>query len=223
MEQNTKTFESLLLGYGTPHGLRAVYEDFLKASLNMLCENPLISVEPVSDRNRNLALYYAGEDRVDIFLELLRQLNREMTERTRLGRAPDIVGEFYEKHLNTGTEERLFHSWDTLELSLTDTFGTESRHGFLDYHCSSGRRLLLAHLLFGPKHFYLGIDATMLFVHMAALNLFLGTGGTGEVMCVVPGKVPLFVASYVFSHNPLHLSFSVRSEDSLLWQRLPKQ
>ncbi|MGQ2985474.1 hypothetical protein [Flavobacterium sp.] len=108
MEQNTKTFESLMLGYGTPHGLRTVYEEFLKASLNMLCENPLISVEPVSERNRNLARYHAGEDRVDIFLELLRQLTREMTERTRLGRAPDIVGEFYEKHLNTGTEHRPF-------------------------------------------------------------------------------------------------------------------
>lgn len=136
-----------------------------------------------------------------------------------------MLGELYELHLPRKGLSQFFIPWPICQFmaaSICDFATRKDGEGaqplrILDPTCGSGRMLLAASRLAGPRHEYYGIDVDATCVKMTALNLFLSGLFNTETMCADALLHEDFRVSYATSFLPFGLFRIQEKERSLLW------
>jgi len=218
VQNNTETFHSRMMGLRPKSKRYEAFYDFLDLTLWSLSHD-LLGEPNLDTLNMELVRRYTSED-FEAFRELLPVLVQQMDVLMAKGRNQDILGRFYAKHLAMEPIKEAFsgRKWTPAEVpTLEIELQSRTYRCFIDEDCGSGQRLLAARAIFGPDHYYLGIDHDPLCVMMCAFNLLV-TKCRGEVICGSPQEPHYFVFGYRVSRNPLRLQKIQHTEDSLLWE-----
>lgn len=214
-----QSFSSLMLQFEHRYDLRTAFDDFLILSLCSLSINPLTRKSYDEDLYMDIIRKYEKDDLRHVFPEAFAQLILEMEERKGSSQGNDIVGDFYQEHLNRKGAQQFFTPWSVCETiaKLTYAEETEKILNVLDPTCGSGRMLLTSAFELGNNHHYYGIDIDMTCIKMSAINLFLNGVFRGEVMCADALNPDDFRGSYKFSIFPLGVRLITEKEQSTLW------
>ncbi len=213
------TFDSVLLAFEQWYDLRAAFDDFLTAAICYLSTCPLTRKSFDEDLLLDTIAKYEEHEADHLFPLAFACMCQEMHDRKGTEHGHDVLGDFYQTHL-CKEDEQPFHSWkysQHLAQEAMDAMAGKPMH-VVDPNCGSGRVLVASFEQMGSKHGYFGIDANMMHVKMAAINLFLNGVFHGEVMCADAHAPDDFKGSYTFSIFPLGIQIITEKADSTLWQ-----
>jgi len=175
---------------------------------------------------QTIARYRAKGDAIRFPL-LYGKLVREMDKRAGSRSGNDVLGEFFQNHINSKEDPKFLASWRNCAL-MADIYQSNSSYEqtleyrrIIDPECATGRLLVAGARKLGIHNYYFGIDTNVVCTRIAVINLFLNEVYTGEIMCanaLIPEDS--FVESYILSYNPMRIFRISKQEESPLWRSL---
>lgn len=206
--------------------LAQVFDDFLTMAIAACTINPETKLSYYEDEYLNIIAKYKDSELRFEFPNAFACLIQEMEERADSSSGNDVLGEFFEQNISNGRNGQFFTPYPVCQFMtsilhtdrVTDTEPSQNRPlRILDPACGSGRTLLAASKINGPRHEYYGIDIDRTCVKMTALNLFLNGVWNSEVMCANSLMSDDFVIAYHISFLPFGIFKIEGKEKSRLW------
>lgn len=228
MSSKHESFSDLLKQFEYHYDLRTAFDDFLTMTICAFGQNPKEGKSYDEDLYLQTIEKYKSSDLRHNFTKLLARLTFEMEERMESSEGFDVLGEFYELNLARKGASQFFTPWPIC-MFMAKAASEQAHSGkqedsrplrILDPSCGSGRTLLAASRVNGPRNEYYGVDIDATCSKMCALNLFLSGLFKSEVLCADALVPEDFRTGYRSSFLPFGLFRVTAKESSQLWHLL---
>lgn len=224
--KSTETFQSLLESFQYHYDLSTVFDDFLTMSIASCGRNPDTKLSYDEELYLKTVARYRDDPLRFNFPKMFAALTLEMTERITSKEGADVMGEYYETHLQKKGLSQFFTPYPICEFMARSSIGEAEKVAegrsmrILDPACGSGRMLMVTATVSEKKHEYYGVDIDHTCVKMTALNLFLSGVFHSEALCANALLPEEFKGSYITSFLPFGIFRIEQKEQSFLWHMM---